>query len=320
MSNLEGLLFEDVIDDKGLSYREYRKTLRPDYLLAWLYIGLGFIILFSLCWLSLYVQSAHTGWGFITVPCFAFLIGFWIAYLNLFIHEAGHFHLHPNKKTNDILANVFLCSWMGIEIKAYRKIHWQHHLHLATPNDTENSYYNPVSTGFIIETLTGIHLFRILTNKSTKQILSDNLKKKSAIMLLLGMIIHSTILLYAIYTNHWQFTITWVVGMLVFFPFFFTLRQILEHRDEFAFDKRNYYGIKRNKISRLFSDSLFSRLFGSAGFNKHMIHHWDPVIPFTALKDVEIFLTRCKQTKNIMSSTKTTYISVFKKLRLKNNA
>jgi fatty acid desaturase len=314
MHNLEGITFEEVVDDKGLSYSEYRKTLKPDFAVTWFHITGGLLVIAGICALSWYIESSYPGRFWLTIPFLGSVLGFFIAYISLFIHEAGHFYIHRDKKTNDILANIFLCSWMGTEIKVYRKIHWQHHLHLAAPGDAENSYFHPVNLTLILETLTGIHLLRILAGKNNKELLGKNLKQKGQRMLLAGTAINLLLLFFAVYHNHWQFAIIWATGMLVFYPFFATLRQIFEHRDELAFQNKNYYTDPKNRISRIFSSSLFSRLFGPAGFNKHMIHHWDPLLPFTALSRVEKFLLRCTRTRDIVESSQTTYFAVFKRL------
>ena len=290
MHNLEDILFEEVVNDKGMSYATYRKSLKPDFTVTWLHIGGGLLSIILFCGLSWYCETSLPGWSWIFIPVFSFIIGFCIAYVNLFIHEAGHFYIHPDKKMNDMLANIFLCSWTGVDIKVYRKIHWQHHLQLATPTDTENSYFNPLNLSFILETLTGIHLLRVMTNKSNKEFLGKDLVRRSKTMLLIGAIINLTILFLAFYFAHWQFAITWILSMIIFFPFFATIRQISEHRDELASKDRQYYTTPKNKVSRIFSNSLLSRWFGPAGFNKHMIHHWDPHLPFTALKQAEHFL------------------------------
>jgi fatty acid desaturase len=314
MHNLEGILFEEVINDQGISYATYRKTLRPDYARTWLNIGGAILAILLLSGSSWYIETRFPGLFWLTIPLFSIIIGFCIAHVNLFVHEAGHFYIHPDKKTNDILANVFLCSWVGIDIKTYRKIHWQHHLQLATPDDTENSYFNPLSLSFILETLTGIHLVKVMTSKSNKLFLGKDLVRRSRIMLLVGAMINLTILFFAFYTGHWQFAVSWILSMTIFFPFFATIRQISEHRDELASKERQYYTSPKNKISRIFSDSLLSRMFGAAGFNKHMIHHWDPHIPFTALKQAELFLKECARSRPILESSRTTYFTVFKKL------
>jgi hypothetical protein len=45
-----------------------------------------------------------------------------------------------------------------------------------------------------------------------------------------------------------------------------------------------------------------------------MIHHWDPQISYTRLKDIEKFLADCEKTSLIIQSSRTTYTKVFKKL------
>ena len=77
--------------------------------------------------------------GFVYLECFtdisnfkiliisffaAFLAGFWLSFIQLFVHEAAHYNIHPNKKTNDFLANIFIGLILGINIKCYRKTHW----------------------------------------------------------------------------------------------------------------------------------------------------------------------------------------------------
>ena len=135
-------------------------------------------------------------------------------------------------------------------------------------------------------------------------------------MLLAGLIINVIFLFVAISFQLYQLAIVWILAMAVFFPFFATIRQLLEHRDELAASDKVYYQSPKRKISRLFTDSFFSRLLGPAGFNKHMIHHWDPVLPFTALGKVEVFLKSCTRTKEIIQESKTTYLAAFKKLWL----
>jgi len=314
MHNLEGILFEDVVNEKGISYAAYRQSLKPVYVITWLHISAGLLSIILFCALAWYVEARFPYVFWLTVPFFSFITGFCIAYVNLFVHEAGHFYLHPDKRTNDLLANIFLCSWTGIDIKAYRKIHWHHHLHLATPGDTENSYFHPLNLSFILETFTGIHLLRVMMNKGNKQFLGKDLVKRSVTMLAVGMLINLAILFTAFYFGHWQFAVTWVLSMIIVFPFFAAMRQIIEHRDELASNERKFYSTPKNKISRIFSDSVASRLFGPAGFNKHMIHHWDPHLPFTALKKAEKFLMDCPRSRPILESSRTTYFIVFKKL------
>ena len=314
ISNLEGISFNDVINSEGLSYTEFRQTLKPDYFKTWMHIISGLLCLAALLFIFIIIESNIPGWYLLTIPVFSILTGFTIAFINLFIHEAGQYYLHSDKKTNDLLANVFLCSWTGLDVKVYRKIHWLHHQHLATDTDPENSYFHVLSGKFILETFSGVHVLRIILNKNNKRVLEKQLRKRSIIMLLVGLIFNVAFLFAAVWFNHYQLALVWVLAMLVFFPFFATIRQLIEHRDELAASDNVFYNSPKRKISRLFTDSFFSNLLGPAGFNKHMIHHWDPVLPFTALGKVEIFLAGCDKTKEIIERSKTTYFGAFKKL------
>ncbi|HET6767727.1 MAG TPA: fatty acid desaturase [Chitinophagaceae bacterium] len=314
ISNLEGIRFNDVINTEGLSYSEFRQTLKPAYFRTWLHITAGFLCLAALVVTFIIIENTIPGWYWLTIPIFSVLAGFTIAFINLFIHEAGHYYLHSNKKTNDLLANIFLCSWTGLHIKVYRKIHWLHHQHLATSTDPENSYFNVLSGKFILETFSGIHVLRIMLNKNNNQLLEKELKGKSVQMLFAGLIINSAFLFAAFWFRNYQLAIVWTLAMLVFFPFFATIRQLLEHRDELANSDNTFYHSPKRKISRLFTDSILSNLLGPAGFNKHMIHHWDPVLPFTALGKAEVFLSGCEKTKEIIQRSRTTYPAAFKQL------
>jgi len=299
-----------------LSYTTFRETLKPDYFKTWLHIILGLLCLATLLFIFIIIENKIPGWYLLTIPVFSILTGFTIAFINLFVHEAGHYYLYPDKKMNDLLANIFLCSWTGIHIKVYRKIHWLHHQHLATDSDPENSYFNVLSGKFIFETFSGIHALRIILRKNDNEVLEKELRKRSIQMLLAGLIINGILLFVAIWFNNYPLVIVWILAMLVFFPFFASIRQLIEHRDELAASDNAFYISPKRKISRLFTDGIFSNLFGPAGFNKHMIHHWDPILPFTALGKVEVFLAGCDKTKEIIQRSKTTYFAAFKKLWL----
>lgn len=314
LNNLEGISFDEVVNNQGLSYAGFRNGLRPRYGKVWLDISKGyfFLLLTAGCFLFL-DNRLHAYWWAFVIPL-ALLIGYIAAYLALFIHEAGHFNIHPDKKTNDRLATFFLCLPFGLSIKSYRKIHWQHHVHLGTPQDTEISYFNALTNLFILETLTGIHLLRTMQKKGSVDILTNEQKQQSRIMLLAGFLLHAIIITVSIISGYWAFAIAWCMGFGIFFPFFATIRQLLEHRDELAHHATDFTRQPHGKISRLFVHTLLSSSFGAAGFTRHLIHHWDPQLSYTQLATAEIFLSNCEKTAAIIQSSKTTYFKTIKKL------
>ncbi len=313
-NNLEGISFDEVAGEDGVSYTVFRNQLSPRYSTVFFDISKGYFFLLLVSGLLIYLSLHFQKFWWVIIPGGALLIGYCAAYIALFIHEAGHFNIHPDKKTNDRLANIFLCLPFGLSMKAYRKIHWQHHLHLGTPSDAEVSYFNALTRLFILETLTGIHLLRTVMKKGKSTLLTKEQLRQSRVMLAGGFLFHAIILLTAFFAGAWPFAISWLLGFSVFFPFFASIRQILEHRDELARRTTDFYKEQHGKVSRLFVHSIFSSSFGSAGFTRHMIHHWDPQVSYTRLADIELFLSKSEKTAAVIRASKTTYISVLKKL------
>ena len=133
-------------------------------------------------------------------------------------------------------------------------------------------------------------------------------------MLLSGLAFHVFIIGVSLLTGNWQFAIAWTAGFGIFFPFFATIRQILEHRDELAKPGTDFYKQPHGKVSRLFVHHFLSSSFGGAGFTRHMIHHWDPQVSYTRLKDIEDFLASSPQASPIIQHSRTHYHTVLKKL------
>ncbi len=313
-NNLEGISFDEVADSKGTSYSDFRKSLQPRYSKVFFDITKGYFFLLLIAGSTIFLTYQIPLARWIIVPFSSILIGYIAAYLALFIHEAGHYNIHPAKKANDRLAIIFLCLPFGLSLRSYRKIHWQHHVHLGTPGDTEISYFNALTKMFLLETFTGIHLLQTIMRKENDSVLTKEQLQESRLMLLAGSILHIIILTAAFITGNWPFAIAWVLGFGIFFPFFATIRQILEHRDELAKQDSNFHKQPHGKLSRLFVHTIISSSFGSAGFTRHLIHHWDPTISYTRLKDIEIFLMNCELTAVIIQSSRTCYTKVFKKL------
>lgn len=313
-NNLEEISFDDVINSTGTTYSDFRNSLQPQYKKVTYDIIKGYFFLLLIAGLLIFLNDQFYTFYGIIIPISSILIGYIAAYLSLFIHEAGHYNIHPDKKINDRLASIFLCLPFGLSIKSYRKIHWQHHLYLGTPKDTEISYFNALTRLFILETLTGIHLIRTIRKKGGNELLTKEQVIESRLMLVAGIFFHLIIIFFAFITSNWSFAIAWILGFGIFFPFFATIRQLLEHRDELALSTTDFNKQPHGKVSRLFIHSIISSSFGSAGFTRHMIHHWDPTISYIRLKDIETFLLNCEKTAPIITTSRTTYTSTFKKL------
>jgi hypothetical protein len=87
-------------------------------------------------------------------------------------------------------------------------------------------------------------------------------------------------------------------------------RQILEHRTHDANSDLDYHKIDQGASHRMFGSGFFASTFGAAGFNRHLLHHWDPQVSYTRLKDLEMFLKETSLNEELEKS-KTTYLRTF---------
>ncbi|MFT3827361.1 MAG: fatty acid desaturase [Chitinophagaceae bacterium] len=310
ISSLEHISFEAVSSPEQVSYSQFRKTLAPIYKKVWIHIGVGYLLLVLPFIATAFVSGLSNNWWL--APLFCLWFGYVLAYLHLFVHEAAHFNIHPDKKKNDTLASWLLCSLFALDIKKYRTTHWQHHLHLATPGDKEISYFNALTLSFILKVLTGLHTINIILHRKES---NPSKKKDNTITgLLLFILVQLILCSLAFASGGYVMLCAWLVGLLLVFPFFATLRQILEHREDNAGNQKEYYNAPQNTISRLFGNDIASRTFGGAGFNRHLLHHWDPHISYTRLNDVFAFLSRAEATKAIVTEAQTSYLKAFRTL------
>jgi len=292
----------------------YRKGLTPNYGVVWRDMILCAVLLLSGIGAPVYIQlQLGNLLALALVPLSAIWIAYWLHSLHLFMHEAAHFGLHPNNHWNDRLANLFICSMIFTDINTYRKVHWQHHLHLGSPEDTENSYFNAMTPAFLVQTLTGIYSIKTLLKYSRHEEQMPKTNAGTSLGLrntLRSLMIHSIVLILPLTLKCYAAPLSWLVGVAVFFPFFVTIRQVLRHRDENCDPKLNYNEIPHGPVLRSFGNDPISRTFGNAGFNLHLLHHWDPDISYTRLGEMEKYF---KQTAlaPIIEDSRRSYWGVF---------
>jgi fatty acid desaturase len=125
--------------------------------------------------------------------------------------------------------------------------------------------------------------------------------------------VHGTILAGALGLDWWPLSAAWAIGFLVFLPFFFSVRQVLEHRGDMADRRVNYHRVPHGAENRLFGDGLVASTFGGAGFNRHLLHHWEPQVSYTRLKDLERYLMDTELAE-ALAARRTTYLRTFCRL------
>ncbi|HYC24222.1 MAG TPA: fatty acid desaturase [Candidatus Bathyarchaeia archaeon] len=303
-------------DQGGIAFADYRRALVPRYAFAWLDVGLRYALMIAgFAAICLYSHAAGARALWLVVPAAAW-IGFWFASIVLFMHEGAHFLLHPDKATNDRLANTCICWLLGDDIAAYRALHWQHHLHLGDTRDTEVSYHYAPTLRFALETAAGVHAWRVFWNhRNARPEGEDRAREGRAgkAALLRGICVHGAILVVTLWAGLWPAALAWVLAVAVVFPYLSALRQQLEHRSDAASPEVDYARVPHGAVNRMFEKTFLARAFGSAGFRRHLLHHWDPSVSYTRFDELEAFLLRTDFAPAI-DEARTTYREAWRRL------
>lgn len=143
-----------LVDQHGREYVEFVRGMRPQFSVVYRDIAFGYAMLALTALVATYwLRSGSPAWAVMVLGGASF--GFWIAYLQLFIHEAAHFNLAVNRSLSDRLGNVLIAWMVGTSVARYRKVHFDHHRYLGTTGDPEFSYVYPLNVRFLIKSLVG---------------------------------------------------------------------------------------------------------------------------------------------------------------------
>ena len=311
---------DQLVSREGVSYRDFKRGLTPRYAQVWSEIAAGYV---ALALITQLLGAAHTA-----LPLWLALVaavpatvayGYTVAYLHLFLHEAAHYNLLPGRRSNDRFANVFIGLLIGREVRDYRAAHFDHHRHLGTPRDTEYTYFDSLSLPFLLKSLTGVKLLEVVRKRqdiaqpAEPDAPASTAHRYLGPWLWLGAACHVAVLAIALVLGHWLVALSWTAGMALIFPFFAALRQVLEHRNEHASPDVDYQLEPHGAVNRLFGDGLLARTLGGAGFNRHLLHHWDPQVSYTRLPELERFLLETDMAE-LLRSRSTSYVETFRQL------
>jgi fatty acid desaturase len=307
-----------LVDDNGISYRKFRGTLAPRWGRIWVEIAAAYAVLaLILVILALWDPGFPVAIGAVLVG--AMVIGYTLQYLNNFFHEAAHYNLAPGRTLNDRLTNLLMGWLFGSSIALYRRTHYQHHRALGTTQDSENSYFDALGVRYLAEGLFGFKVVRTLRRwRQAERSLNasgtaDRANRSRVTWIAVAATVNFGIVALLVAVGSVAAAIAWVVGLLVVFPFLASLRQLLEHRSEEASATVDYTEVDQGAVNRLFGDGPLASTLGSAGFNRHALHHWEPQLSYTRLKDVERYLLRTS-VSDAVRERQTSYRDTFLRL------
>jgi fatty acid desaturase len=316
MDTLGSGIKSDLMNNEGISYLDFRKSLTPRYALVGLDIFLCYAALVTTVAIIAYLQKSFPAWFILTIPIGALFVGYLVQAIHLFIHEASHYNLAADKKQNDLLSNIFLGLLVGLDVEFFRTNHAAHHRYLGTVKDTEKSYFDGLTWRLVFESLTGIRALKVVLHRNKNVKLNsaagkgNEIVKKNNRMFQIASLLNLLLVVAFFATGYWQVSLAWLIGFGAVFPFFASLRNILEHRTEEAQASINYNEVNQGFSNRMFGEGLIAQTMGTAGFNRHLLHHWDPQVSYTRLKEVEEFLTNSPLGAELKQS-RTTYVKTF---------
>jgi fatty acid desaturase len=212
----------------------------------------------------------------------------------------------------------------------YRPTHFDHHRHLGLPEDPEQAYIEALNVKLLVESLTGIRFLRLLwghvrgngssaggTTKATTETANATATEVTREPfnwgLPCGILLHMTVVSVALWMGAVALTVGWVVGFVFVARLVSAVRSMVEHRSEWADPRADYTRSSHGAVSRIFGDGPVAHTVGGAGFNRHLLHHWDPQVPYTRLKDLEAYL-RDTELSPLIEARSTTYITMFVRL------
>jgi fatty acid desaturase len=315
-----GGLRSHLVNGRGERLVDFLKTLEPSYARVYFDIALGYGVLIATMVVACLAQARSYPWPIVTLLG-AVSVGFWSNYLIAFIHEGTHWNLASRRRTNDIIADVGL-SWLnGMEIGFYRRVHFEHHRSLGLTNDSEYSYFFPLNSKFLFKGLFGIRAAETILSYRAK---TDGTAPAAAtkpranmrafyIEFVCALAAHAAIVAGLWWNGYSAASAAWVFGIGGVMPMLASMRQILEHRADDADRSANFFLTDHGAVTRHFGDGAFANAFGSAGFNRHLLHHWEPQVSYTRLADLERFLIDTPMGP-ILDRRRSTYSETFRRL------
>jgi fatty acid desaturase len=206
---------------------------------------------------------------------------------------------------------------MGSLLNEYRVKHWQHHKNLGKTSDPENSYFKGLNLKNILGYLFLLHIFEKIFFVLTRTKPYTKILSKNYFVILLFISIHSLNLISIFLYTNLIGSIIYLLSFFVCFPFFAVIRQTLEHRSDDADDHVNYTFENHGESNRLFNNNFFSRFFGAAGFNKHLLHHLNPNISYTIFDNFEKKLNQESRFQILLQQSRSSYGETLYKMILR---
>ncbi len=206
------------------------------------------------------------------------------------MHDATHYRLLPNRRANDVLAELFLAWPLLITNRGYRRNHLSHHHNLNTANDPDwarkqnEDWRFPKSRlrmGVLFaRDLFGLTLFAQLR---TVRSLSEGAEKPSRTYRWGRLLYYAVIVAWLAWAGLLRVALLyWIVPIFTWLPLILRLRSIAEH---FALPEGALAGTRNT-----FPSLVERLLLAPKNVGYHLDHHLFPSVPFYRLPDLHTAL------------------------------
>jgi fatty acid desaturase len=307
-----------LTNGKGELYGDFRKKLKPNYFRIQVSILATFLYCLAI---TAVMISKEISWILLVIGVIPLSL-LQLRLLNV-IHEGAHYLLAPNRRANDLFCNVLAGWFFVVAVDQYRITHIEHHRNLGKTGDPENAHMDELDFTWLVSAFSGLRTIKTLLLR--KKIRHDVTKEREKdyspshwLIPICGGLMHLMILgIIAIGGISFGDT-CWVFATYLATPGLGMLRNLLEHRYvgnvdpsvwDALLDKPGMLKVTP-ATTRTFTKSILSQFYGSMGFTRHLLHHWDPSISFQNLKEVHNFVLE-SAIGSLVASTDSTFTSQF---------
>lgn len=308
------------LSDGTKTYSDFRATLKTNYSR----VRMGILLTWALIFATLAFERLFPEVSVYLFPLLVMIVSLSQHRLLNVIHEGAHYLIAKNRRANDLFTNIVAGCFFLVDVDQYRITHIRHHKDLGGPDDPENAHMDKLDFSWLAAAFSGFGaIARLLTRKKFRDRLDYGKRISHIVVPIIGVALHASVLMLLLAFFPTVVLATWVLSTYVITPGLGLLRNLLEHKYvevvdveiwSHLFERTNILDRRRENVTtRTFTSSALSRLYGSMGFTRHLLHHWDPSISFTNLKKVHGFLLQTPLGPSL-ESTNTTFTSTFKHL------
>ena len=215
--------------------------------------------------------------------------------LALFVHEAAHYRLHPNRKINNLIGK-FLSTLFFFSFENYQETHKKHHVNKMVNTENDPDYLRKGSDEWnfplskrkflfiIFKDLSGLGIYDLINELKFNHNIQKQKKEKQSKVLTTFVTLFSIAFLYK-FNLLVDYIIFWFIPALTSLKLFLRLRAINDHYGKTM--SSGFKALRNTHLSHV--TSFFLAPYSSS---LHADHHLFPNVPFYHLKKLHTLLDK----------------------------